>query len=347
MRKAIIKVTTCFVFLLSLSLAATAEDITVLTMEGAKLNAEQVTQLEEEIQQNPDDIAIRTKLLGYYSRKRFKDQSAKAKRQTHILWLIDNAPESAVLGVSFGSLDIILEPSAYGDGKKAWLKKLEEQPKNLKFLQNSANFFMQHDRALAKKSLKKAVAIDDKNPKWPDGLGQMYELDMIGRMGESKTEAAAMALQQLEIAYDLTDGKSRDPLLSRLAKTAFEAGQSDKAKKYALKMLSQQKDDWNAGNNLHNGNIILGRIALAEGNVEDAKRHLLAAAKTDGSPQLNSFGPNMSLANDLLKMDETEVVLEYFDLCSKFWEMGKDRLQQWSATVKEGGTPDFKGTLYY
>ncbi|MDB4766238.1 RNA polymerase subunit sigma-24 [bacterium] len=320
--------------------------MTNLTMEGGKLNGKQAATLEEELQENSDDIAARTKLLGYYFRKQYEDQSAKTARQGHILWLIENAPESEVLAVPEGTLDKILNNDGYQEGKELWLKQLKDQPDNLMFLKNSANFFLQHDRELAKKSMEKAKAIDADNPKWPEKLGQLYQLDMLGRSGKSKVKAAGKALEQLEIAYDLSDDQARDPLLSRLAKAAFEAEKLDKAKKYALQMLNQKQDDWNSGNNVHYGNIILGRIALAQDNVEEAKQHLIAAGKTEGSPQLDSFGPNMVLAKDLLEVGETEVVLEYFDLCSNFWEMGQDRLKQWSNSVKKGDKPDFKGALY-
>ena len=346
MQKHIIRVITCFIFLLSFSLGAAGERVTDLTMEGGKLNAKQAATLEEESQQNPDDIVIRTKLLGYYFTKLYEGQSTKTLRQSHVLWLIENAPESEVLAVPEGSLNKILEPDAYSKGKESWLKQLKDQPNNLMILKNSANFFLQQDRELAKQSIEKAKAVDSENPTWPAKLGQIYQLDMLSSSGKSKVEAAGNALEQLEIAYALSDDLARDPLLSSLAKAAFEAEQLDKAKEYALKMLGQKQDDWNAGNNVHHGNIILGRIALAQDNVEEAKRHLLAAGKTKGSPQLNSFGPNMVLANDLLALGETEVVLEYFDLCGKFWEMGEARLKQWSSSIKKGKTPDLKGALY-
>ena len=344
--KRFIRVITCLICLLSLSLGAAGMHVTDLTMAGGKLNAKQAAKLEEESQRNPDDIAIRTKLLGYYFSKQYKDPSAKAARQSQILWLIENAPESEVLGVPEGLLNKILTPDAYSKGKEAWLKQLQEQPKNLMILKNSANFFLQQDRELAKQSIEKAKAIEPDNPKWPAKLGQLYQLDTLSISGKSKVEAAGKALKQLEISYELSDDQARDPLLSRLAKAAFEAKQLDKAKKYALQMLGQKLDDWNTGNNIHDGNIILGRIALAQDNVEEAKKHLLAAGKTKGSPQLDSFGPNITLANDLLELGETKVVLEYFDLCSNFWEMGKDRLKQWSTSIKKGDTPDFGGALY-
>ena len=68
-------------------------------------------------------------------------------------------------------------------------------------------------------------------------------------------------------------------------------------------MLSAQKikSDWNYGNALHKGNIVLGRIALERGDIAGAKEHLLAAGQTPGSPQVGSFGPNTTLAKELLE----------------------------------------------
>jgi hypothetical protein len=50
------------------------------------------------------------------------------------------------------------------------------------------------------------------------------------------------------------------------------------------------------GNAIQDGNIVLCRIALLDGKVEAAKVSLKEAGKTPGSPQLGSFGPNMSPA---------------------------------------------------
>ena len=55
----------------------------------------------------------------------------------------------------------------------------------------------------------------------------------------------------------------------------------------------------------------------------------------------------MVLANEFLKKGESDVVLVYFQLCRKFWELGHDRLDQWSDMVKGGQTPDFRGNMLY
>jgi hypothetical protein len=45
----------------------------------------------------------------------------------------------------------------------------------------------------------------------------------------------------------------------------------------------------------------LGLIAVHKNDIETARRELLESGKTPGSPTLNSFGPNMILAKELLE----------------------------------------------
>ena len=110
---------------------------------------------------------------------------------------------------------------------------------------------------------------------------------------------------------------------------------------YAEKMLSQNDVNCRYENNYHYGHIILGRIALMLHDIEAAKEHLIKAGQTSGSPQLNSFGPDMTLAKELLQKGERDVVLEYFKLCMNFWDSGKKRLNKWSLLVRNGKIPNF------
>ncbi len=120
-----------------------------------------------------------------------------------------------------------------------------------------------------------------------------------------------------------------------------------------LLMLAQTRDrDWHYGNAIHHGHLVLGRVALRQGKLELAKEHLLKAGQTPGSPQLNSFGPNMTLAKELLEVGESDVVLKYFELCAVFWEdpfeAGANRdLANWTAQVEGGEIPKFGGNLRY
>ncbi len=96
-----------------------------------------------------------------------------------------------------------------------------------------------------------------------------------------------------------------------------------------LELAERYRADWNYGNAIHKGHLILGRVALRRGDLDAARRELLLAGRTPGSPQLDSFGPNMTLAKELLKAGEKGVVLEYFELCRRFWVMGAQHLAYW------------------
>lgn len=125
----------------------------------------------------------------------------------------------------------------------------------------------------------------------------------------------------------------------------------DCASKYAKFALDSQagraSGNWNYGNITHDANLALGEVALHNQDVKAAAGYLLASGKTSGSPQLNSFGPNMMLARDLLLAGDRKTVLEYFELCRKFWKMDSGKLTEWSATVAQGGMPNFGANILY
>jgi len=151
----------------------------------------------------------------------------------------------------------------------------------------------------------------------------------------------------------LTTAKSaqeRFYLLNAAAKQSLVAGNVSDAEKFARELIAlapQFKGDWNYGNAIHDANLVLGRIALKSGHIDEANRLLLEAGRSPGSPQMNSFGPNMSLAKDLLEKGERDTVVEYFNLCRKFWKMDTGRLDQWSQQVIAGKIPDFGANLVY
>jgi hypothetical protein len=57
----------------------------------------------------------------------------------------------------------------------------------------------------------------------------------------------------------------------------------------------------------------------------------------------------MSLAKELLEKGERDVVLQYFDLCRRFWStnINDGKLDRWSQDVKAGKMPSFGANLEY
>jgi hypothetical protein len=150
-----------------------------------------------------------------------------------------------------------------------------------------------------------------------------------------------MAFKPYRRYYDLTDSvegaaRSPDPQLVRSMRAAAEE---------ILRVAASNSlryEFWNQGNAIHYGHILLGRIALLDGNVVEARARLLHAGATPGSPQLNDYGPDMTLAEELLLRGEREVVLKYFAACERFWvNKSRNRLAEWSEAVRAGKRPDF------
>lgn len=124
----------------------------------------------------------------------------------------------------------------------------------------------------------------------------------------------------------------------------------NKAKGLAQELLDlseTQPRDWNFGNAVHYGNMVLGQVALREGNLLVAENYLLKSGAIVGSPQLNTFGPNMTLAKELIEAKRPDAVLQYFELCAQFWAMSRGRLAIWAKEVENGEMPDFKANLLY
>jgi hypothetical protein len=158
----------------------------------------------------------------------------------------------------------------------------------------------------------------------------------------------SLELQHLETISG-RDPITRNPFLPRLAKAAFAAADYLRAERYATEALDAAHHGvfWWTGDAIHQGNIVLGRLALRRTDIDEAKRRLLAAGKTSGSSSLSSTGPNMQLAKDLLDRGETPIVVEYLEECGAFWEGNRGRLAEWIVLVKAGLKPDFGANLGY
>lgn len=341
-----------------------------LTSIGRDLTQEQVTELEGNCEQSPHPTANRVLLLAYYFLGQRESESASEARYRHILWLIRHAPQTETVGRPDALLLKRENAQRYEEAKTLWLKQVDNYPTDTAVIGNAANFFVLNDKQLSELLYKEARKLDPSNPTWSQRLGHLYSLHSRGE-GADSARNAKMALRELmasettrAAALESSDtGKSEDEIatrifsrvyaLSDLAKAAFAAGEFDDATRYATELLtltySQEIPEYHRGdgNAIHYANLVLGKCALRNGDLESAKRHLLASGRTKGSPNLNSFGPNMSLAKELLEQGERDVVLEYFELCRDFWDSHSEILDQWTEVVRTAEIPEFGANLHY
>ena len=321
-----------------------------------RVTAVEAKALEEGLKTTPDNLSVRKKLITYYFEAMLTSRAPELeeRREQHIFWLIEHHPDSELAGSPEAGIHPVGfsgSTEGYQRGKQLWLQQVESHPDNLRIVRNAARFVSLWDRKFGRELLEKALILDPGDAQASSMLAQSYMQERL--TVESPEEKAALAKKALwirERALDKAEGEQRFYELGDMATEALEAGDAAKAEQYASELLQsaqQFKNNWNYGNAVHKGNIVLGRVALRRGDIPGAKQHLLAAGETPGSPQLDSFGPNMTLAKELLEKDEREVVLAYLQICAKFWKMGGDQLRGWIATVKSGGMPDFGANLMY
>ena len=325
--------------------------LTQLELRGTELSEAEVRALEDRLEKNPDDLAARLQLVSYYAVKGRSLDSARAAYQTHAIWMIQHHPDAPYSGSAFMTLDPVSYGNRYAQAKNLWLEQVKAHPKDAAVLRNAARFFLIRDGILAEDLLKRAKQLEPNNPEWSEQLGQLYRLRARTKSRpKSRREVSAKSLAEFERALQGADPIKRYSELPYLAKVAFEAEEFDKARPYASELLekaNKDKKSWNYGNAVHDGNLVLGRLALKAGNIDQAKEYLMKAGNTPGSPQLNSFGPTMTLAKELIEHGEHQTVLEYFKLCGNFWKMDNGRLAQWTATVRKGSVPNFGANLDY
>jgi tetratricopeptide (TPR) repeat protein len=193
---------------------------------------------------------------------------------------------------------------------------------------------------LAVKWDQRAIELDPNSTRWKSNLMSAWQ--SLATVKKSPEEKIVLLEKAAGVA---TGAAQRGWVLTELAQQYFNAGKREKAAAAANELVNDAGDatDWNYGNRIQTGNIILGRIALQQDNLDEARRRLLAAGRTTGSPQLNSFGPDWKLAAEMLGKGERDSVLSYIDLCRAFWKSGGSRLDAWAATIRDGGVPNFSG----
>lgn len=171
-----------------------------------------------------------------------------------------------------------------------------------------------------------------------------------------------------------TDDTDKFLKLTKSAPAMYVAGDKTLAAAQAhalLEMAPAFRKDWNYGNAVHTAHLVLGRIAADAGDMKEAREHLYRSVTSlpyafdssitqtqpweepfpklahKASPQMDTFGPDMSFARFLLEKGEKETVLKYLGYCERFWTLGGEQLTQWRKQINAGEIPNFGPNMNY
>lgn len=252
--------------------------------------------------------------------------------------MIKRVPEHESLSSSWTQIDKFSYQVGFDKCKQLWLRQVEANSDNVLIIAHAASFFHLSDPRLSARLYRQAIALDSEEPNWLRNLARV--LRRSGRKNIPRLKEALVALQ--EALRKTKDPKFKRFLYDDLAELAFELGEWFLAKTFAAKSVRQAYKygkDWSSGNAIHNGNCVLGRMALKNGEMNAARRYLKNASKTEGSPQLNSFGPNMRFAQEMLRAGERDSVIKYLEECKRFWKGRNEELSECILRIELGRSP--------
>ena len=193
-----------------------------LARQGYALSQAEAEGLETLLKNSPDDLAARTKILGFYFRGAVRlygrDVTIEARRR-HILWLIENHPESEVVALAEATIDpaghSLADKTGYEQASKLWIEQARRYEKSAAVLSHAAKFFQLSDKDRTISLLKEAQHAAPDDRQWSSRIGYVYALailgvDMINQNGlptshnpaEAKGDFAMRAMDELKKSSD-------------------------------------------------------------------------------------------------------------------------------------------------
>jgi tetratricopeptide (TPR) repeat protein len=158
-----------------------------IAREGYRLTKVEAEALEAALAGNPDDLATRAKLLGFYFRgavRLYGPETTIAARRRHILWLIEHHPESEVSQLSEATIDAaghaLADKDGYQEAAKLWTQQAQRSGNDAAVLGNAARFFQLSDKEQAAALLKGAQRAAPQDAQWSSRLGYLYAIGILG-----------------------------------------------------------------------------------------------------------------------------------------------------------------------
>jgi hypothetical protein len=197
-------------------------DAANLVREGFGLSKTGAEQLEAQLKDSPDDLAVRAKLLGFYARGALQllgQHDTIEARRRHILWLIEHHPESQAAGLSEATIDRaghnLADAEGYEQASKLWIVEATLHETSAAVQGNAAKFFQLSDKARAIAFLTQAEKDEPNNPAWSAEMGYVSALALLGvqminsnglplawNAAEAQSEFATRLLDQLKASSD-------------------------------------------------------------------------------------------------------------------------------------------------
>ncbi len=356
---------TVFLLLVILVISLNAQDI--------PLSAARVAKLEETVRKSPKDLTSRTQLIRHYEEG--KSAAEKAALQRHRLAYISNNPDEETWAFPLTgnwTVDDIKNPD-YIALKNEWLKQLAVKRSNRTVRLNGFYFFYYPEPGLAEKIIKDGQNDDPDEVYFSEVLinsyNQEYQVLEVMPSDENEEEAFAVnknlvmrkLLAEAKKALSIIDKRSaardddvtvRKRLLAEIARAYFKLDENNNAKMTAQLLLAAVGEpeaivDFPGQNDVRYfqiGMSIVGRVALADGNIASAGQYLLNSVRSLNKNAIYSISVDNEFLEELLVAVGRKMVLEYLALFKPlefFSDEEKLVISKWQNGLSKGAFPKF------
>lgn len=189
---------------------------------------------------------------------------------------------------------------------------------------------------LAERWLRRAIQIAPSSEQWKNMLAPIVRGE--ANRAEDPRERARLFSEAMALAAD----RDKPSYLADAAKAEFEAGDDQAAARDAQKAIDAaadlvKKNPNQAADFINRGNSVLGRIALARGDAQEARARLRAAMNIPADA--NNFranGPDMSLAQDMAEAGERDAVIAYLEASRQIWLYDRGLIDHYIRSLKAG-----------
>jgi hypothetical protein len=143
--------------------------------EGWHVTNEEALKLEAQLAADPENLAIRTRLLSYYSQYMISEPRTK-----HLMWLIEHHPEADLFTMNTVLTSAMVDWTGMNTGENAerarnlWMQHEERFPTNSRVLVNAALAVRGADSRISLELVKRARAVEPGNSEWTSWLGAIY-----------------------------------------------------------------------------------------------------------------------------------------------------------------------------
>ncbi len=307
---------------------------------GKYLSPVDARRLERILQRNPNDLAARLKLVGFYRRSRFSSvrKETSSELWKHVFWMIEHRPADYVCGV----LPTPKSPKVLDTYTKLWLTQCSNHSENWYVICNAAASLRGEPGI---KLYKRALKLKPARGLPARRIAQTYRMKAIRGPKSQRRASARKAFKYAELALTLQDTRGeKTNILVEFTWVAILFGEIDLASRWTTRLLKHA----------HSFSIVVGfweqyaliyraSVCLERDDISTCRRTLAALAASFKNDLSHVIENQMlfRLLDQLLIRGERDAVLNFIGSIAQIIE-SKRAVQQWrrwEIEIRNGKSP--------